>query len=364
MVSPEKKLKKTLLILGIAGAVYLGIRFLLPLVIPFLCAYGTALWLRPSVRYLECRWQWSFRGKMRHVPVALIGTLEILVILAIAAGGLYFCGSQLIAQFERFTTSIPQLLVWLDVKLTALCRGIEGILGMKHDYLVASVREMIRELSTIVRESTMPVIMDNSISILAGLGEMLVFLVIFFLSTLMFLQEMDDIRQRKSNSMFHREFAVIGRRLVKVGSAWLKTELIIMSITAGLCTVGLFLIGNDYALLFGVGIGIVDALPFFGSGVILVPWGVVQLIQKEWLDAAVLLALYVVCYFTRQVLEAKIMGNRMGLSPMETIASMYVGIQLFGLVGFLLGPIALLLVEDLVDLYWEEERLDIRSDGS
>ena len=49
MVSPEKKLKKFLLILGITGAVYGAFRYLLPLVVPFLCAYGTALFLRPSV---------------------------------------------------------------------------------------------------------------------------------------------------------------------------------------------------------------------------------------------------------------------------------------------------------------------------
>ena len=55
MVSPEKKLKKFLLILGITGAVYGAFRYLLPLVIPFLCAYGTALFLRPSVRLLSNR---------------------------------------------------------------------------------------------------------------------------------------------------------------------------------------------------------------------------------------------------------------------------------------------------------------------
>ena len=56
MVSPEKKLKKFLLILGITGAVYGAFRYLLPLVVPFLCAYGTALFLRPSVRFLSNFW--------------------------------------------------------------------------------------------------------------------------------------------------------------------------------------------------------------------------------------------------------------------------------------------------------------------
>lgn len=42
------------------------------------------------------------------------------------------------------------------------------------------------------------------------------------------------------------------------------------------------------------------------------------------------------------------MGNKVGLSPLETLISMYVGLQLFGLLGFLLGPVGLLLIEDIV----------------
>ena len=79
MVSPEKKLKKFLLILGITGAVYGAFRYLLPLVIPFLCAYGTALFLRPSVRFLSNRIAVPFRGEMHHLPVSLVGGIELLV---------------------------------------------------------------------------------------------------------------------------------------------------------------------------------------------------------------------------------------------------------------------------------------------
>ena len=165
---------------------------------------------------------------------------------------------------------------------------------------------------------------------------------------------MDDIRERKSDSMFHREFSLIGRRLVNVGSAWLKTQLVIMSITSIICTAGLFFIGNPYSLLLGIGIGFLDALPIFGTGTVLIPWGIFMLIQKKWKSGLVLLGLYVVCYFIRQILEAKIMGGKVGLSALETLISMYVGLKLFGIAGFLLGPMGLLIIEDFVDLYWQE----------
>ena len=95
MVKPVKKLKKILLIMGITGAVYGGFRYLLPLVIPFLLAYAAALWMRPSVRFIETRFCFRFLGKERRLPVWLIGGAELLLFSALLFWGLYLGGKQL-----------------------------------------------------------------------------------------------------------------------------------------------------------------------------------------------------------------------------------------------------------------------------
>lgn len=48
------------------------------------------------------------------------------------------------------------------------------------------------------------------------------------------------------------------------------------------------------------------------------------------------------------------MGGQVGLTPLETLASVYVGLQLFGFFGFILGPLGLLLIEDLVE-EWDKD---------
>ena len=65
--------------------------------------------------------------------------------------------------------------------------------------------------------------------------------------------------------------------------------------------------------------------------------------------------LYLLCYFLREFTEAHLMGKKMGLSPLETLAAIYVGLQLFGLFGFLLGPIGLLIIKDFVEEYGEAD---------
>jgi len=354
MENPVRKLKKILFILGITGAVYFGFRYLLPLVVPFLCAYGMALWLRPSVRYLERKILSGKACRSQSLGV-WIGGLELAILVTLLVVLIYLGGSRLIIQLERFMDELPWWISRLNVWLTAFCRRLERAFGLKEEYLVTVAAEMIRELTQAVKQATMPAIMSNSLAVVGKLAEGIIFFVVFVIATLMFLQEMEEIRERKSRSIFHREFSIIGRRLATASGAWLKTESVVLGINSMLFIAGFLLIGNEYALLLGLGIGLLDALPLVGAGVVLVPWGIFLYVQKQWFAGSVLLIVYTCGYFMRQILEARIMGEKVGLSPIETLVSMYVGIQLFGLIGFLIGPIALLLIEDLVELYWNTD---------
>ena len=100
-----------------------------------------------------------------------------------------------------------------------------------------------------------------------------------------------------------------------------------------ICTLGLTLLGNPYSVLLGW-----DRAPGCPSGVRdrsgAGPWGAFLLLERQWWKGAVLLFIYGLCYFIRQFLEAKLMGSRMGLSALETLFSMYVGLELFGVSGF------------------------------
>ena len=327
MDNPIRKLKKILFILGITGAVYLGFRYLLPLVVPFLCAYGAALWLRPSIKYLE---QKIFRGKnCKFSSLAVwIGGVELLTLFAAIGCFLYWIGSRLLVQLEQFSSVLPQWFSWLETRLS----GVWGML-----------------------EAAIPAIVNNSMNVITWFAEGIIFLVIFVIAALMFLREMEEIREKKSRSIFHRELSIVGWRVGTTVGAWIKTEFVILSVNSVLFVLGLFLIRNEYALLLGIGIGLLDALPFVGAGIILAPWGIFLCIRKNWFSGVVLLAMFGIAYVLRQMLEARIMGEKVGLSPVETLISMYVGIRLFGLVGFLLGPLGLLIIEDLTELYWKEE---------
>lgn len=350
MGKPDKKLKKIILIMGITGAVYGSFRYLLPLVIPFLFACGFALLLRPSATWVAGRCRIRVRGKDYGLPVGVVGAAELVVLLAVLSVGLYVGGRKLCVEACLLLDHIPEWTRSLDRWLTGVCHQMEVLLCLKEQVLVLMMREMLRGLMVSLRDAAMPYLMVNSVSFFRIGIQITVLLVVLLVAVALSLQEMDRWKKRCQTSVFHREFTLIARRLANVGDAFLKTQGIIMLLTMVICTVGFWLMGNPYYILAGIGIGILDALPVFGTGTVLIPWAVLLMFRHRWGHGIAVLALYLICYFVREFLEAKMMGDRVGLSPLETLIAMYVGLQLFGIPGFLLGPVGLLLIEDLVQL--------------
>ena len=354
MEKPGKKLKKLLIITGTTGAVYAGFRYLLPLVAPFLAGYVFALLLRPSARFLAYRMRIRVKGKTYHMPIGVIGGAEFLILISVLGAGLYMGAVKLCAEGKMLMLHLPSWIDRFDIWLTGSCHRMEAAFGLRYDCVADLAGEMLYKLVDTGKAAAMPFLMTNSLTIIACLAKWAIVNLVVFLAAILSLQEMEDLRDRRDQSVFRKEFNMIGNRLVQTGKAWFRSQGIILFITTGLCIGGMFLIRNPYYIMAGIGIGILDALPIFGTGTVLIPWAVLRLAVGDWKQALALTALYLVCYFVRQILEVRMMGGQVGLSPLETLASVYVGLELFGFFGFILGPLGLLLTEDMVEAWTKE----------
>ena len=354
MEKPGKKLKKLLIITGTTGAVYAGFRYLLPLVAPFLAGYVFALLLRPSARFLAYRMRIRVKGKTYHMPIGVIGGAEFLILISVLGAGLYMGAVKLCAEGKMLMLHLPSWIDRFDIWLTGSCHRMEAAFGLRYDCVADLAGEMLYKLVDTGKAAAMPFLMTNSLTIIACLAKWAIVSLVVFLAAILSLQEMEDLRMRRDQSTFRKEFNLIGGRLVQTGKAWFRSQGIILFITTGLCIGGMFMIGNPYYIMAGIGIGILDALPIFGTGTVLIPWALLELLTGDWKLAVILTGLYLVCYFVRQILEVRMMGGQVGLSPLETLASVYVGLELFGFFGFILGPLGLLLIEDLVEVWTRE----------
>lgn len=123
-------------------------------------------------------------------------------------------------------------------------------------------------------------------------------------------------------------------------------QLKLMGIIFLILLIGLFLSGNPYSLLLAFFIALLDVIPFFGTGFVLIPWAIYDVIAGNYYLALFRVILYLVCLLGRQLLQPKIIGDSVGLDPFVTLVLIYVGFKLNGIIGFLVAMITGILVRN------------------
>ena len=124
---------------------------------------------------------------------------------------------------------------------------------------------------------------------------------------------------------------------------------LLMLITFGELAAGFLLLRVELSLLLAGLVALVDALPVFGTGTVLLPWAVLALLGGDVRMSVGLLVLYSVISLVRSLLEPRLVGARVGLPPLAALVCMYVGFQALGVLGMLLAPLAAVLARQLWD---------------
>ncbi len=309
--------------------IFLTFRFLLPLVLPFVLAFLFAKAVSPIVHFLTDKLHW------KHKVSAI---LVVVVTVAALAGFLIYVGSVVIGQLILLVQKAPVYQQMANQTLEDLCcqcdRVFEWTRGTSYAYVEAQSMKMYQELSNdIVPRMSEYAAKAFQWTAKAGAG-----LFIFFLSTLLILLD-------ESFPKIRGKMRKITAKLKTAGLAYIKAQIIIIFIIAVIMSVGLMIMKNEYALLFGIGIAAFDAFPIVGSGIILVPWAILQIIGGNYFEAAVLITLFVVASFLREILEPKLFGKEIGMKPLFVLIAVYVGVELFGMAGIILGPVALTIIK-------------------
>ena len=129
---------------------------------------------------------------------------------------------------------------------------------------------------------------------------------------------------------------------------YLKAYLLLFLLTFSELFLGFSILRVEYALLLALLVSLVDLLPVLGVGIVLVPWSIVLLLQRDYRLGAGLLILYGTVLLVRQIMEPRLVGKSLGLHPLITLFASYAGWRLFGVLGMLLGPVLALAVKAFI----------------
>ena len=124
---------------------------------------------------------------------------------------------------------------------------------------------------------------------------------------------------------------------------------IIITITFIELFIGFTIIGLNNALLMALLISLLDLLPIVGTATFLVPWGIIVIIQGDLFVGIGLIVIAIVVSVIREAIQPKIVGSQIGLNPLLTLLTMYVGLKVFGLLGMFLVPLTAIFLKNLND---------------
>ncbi|MBO5372123.1 MAG: sporulation integral membrane protein YtvI [Lachnospiraceae bacterium] len=330
----------------LALTVLLFIVFLLPKILvffmPFVVGFIISLIANPMVRFLEKR----IKIKRKYGTVIII-VLTIAIIVLVCYG----LGMALIVGVRGFMDYLPTMYQNGVEELRQAGKGVQNILEkipvlqeLNIYELGKAAKEMVTNLMSGESEPTVQAIGGFA----KNIPNMLVSVVMGFLATYFFIADRDrliDILNEKLPKGFKNTSLRMYNEVIKVVGGYFQAQFKIMGVIYVVITIGLMLLGVNYAWLIGFGIALLDMLPVFGTGTVLIPWAVIKLFSGNFATAAGMLVLYVVALLVHQLIQPKLVGESVGLNPFATLFFMYIGYQYNGVLGMIIAiPVGMLLI--------------------
>ena len=336
------------ILLGAAALLFtvFVIRKILPCVLPFLLAFATAALFEHPIAALCSRYR--FRRGYASVFVLLLFFLAVLVLLSLAAAKIF-------EEIYGFFTDLPTLFAGVPKIVANLQDQIDQFLLSMPDgsrsyveELIASIGTKIAELPGTLSEKALTGLSRFAVSAPDVLLFVATYVVGSFLISLGYPEIKSFLKRQLSPGQLEKA-AMLKADFTVNFLHWLKAQLLLMLITFSELSIALTLLGVPYSLLSAMAISLIDALPVFGVGTILIPWSIYCLFTGNVPLGLGLVATYLVISFVRSLLEPKLVGRQIGLHPAATLAAIYLGYKLFGVFGIIFAPLVLIMVKQLND---------------
>ena len=335
----NERIKNTCYILVLALCVlvigYLSMRYVLPLLLPFLIAFFVGLAVKKPAAFLSEKTKLPEKGWSLLLTVSVISGLLVLM-----GFGVYRLSIEVWHFLEGLGEEPPTL------EGTGGIFGREGIVGGLISGFGEEVAEGIYSLLIKLLGS-----LGSFLSgVIASVPRVALGSLITLIASIYFALDIGKITGALLNILPERirEGAVkVSHRLLDVGIKYARSYLILMLITFLIILAGFLILRVPYAVLLSMGVSVLDVLPVIGVGTVLIPWSVVELIRGNIALSVGLLVLYLVNLVIRQLVEPRIVGKHLGVHPVLTLFLLYVGYSLFGIAGLLLVPLATVVVKSI-----------------
>lgn len=353
------------------GLFYFFMRYAFGIVLPFLVAILVAVIVqRPT----------NFLNKKTPIKRGVISTVLVLLLVAIIAILMIFLGAQIVSAVKNFASflskkidSLPDFIntiqQWIYKKISFLPDSAESLIHNAMDSLVAKLSSAAA--STEVASATNPVTpfagfnisslsgpISGIWSFAKGIPSLLISIIVSIIAACFVAADYNSLKafvilqfKGEKRLILSRTKAIFKDSVLKL----LKAYAIIIFITFCEMALGLKILSwlniykGSYIVFIAMITAVVDIMPVLGTGTIIIPWAIYSFIMGASPMGIGLLVLYAFITVARQFIEPKLVAGQLGLPPFVTIMGMYIGLKLFSVIGMLIVPLVIILLELLND---------------
>jgi sporulation integral membrane protein YtvI len=329
-----------------AIAVVLFLFLLLPkflgFFMPFVIGWIVSMIANPMVRFLEKRVK-----LLRKHSSAIIIVVVILAIVGVAA----LLIAIIIKEGKELINDLPGIIDNAGKQFAKLSKYLDKLTNKLPESVQKVTDDVIKESGSYIKNfvDDMDILsMNNLGNYVEIVAEGFLFVIVTILSAYFFTAYREELvaglNKHLPKSVVEYWCLIYDNFKAAVGG-YFKAQFKIMLILTVIMFIGFELLQIGYSFVIALGIALLDLLPVFGTGAVLWPWAVIDVINGDYLTAVCLVIIYLICQVVKQVLQPKMVGDSIGLHPLATLLFLFIGYKFYGVIGMIIGvPVGMVLV--------------------
>jgi sporulation integral membrane protein YtvI len=310
--------------------------------LPFVIGWVVAMIANPLVQFLEKRVK-----IVRKHSSAIIIAMVILIIVGAAT----LLTVVIVKEAKGLMNDVPKIVETVKEQFEQASRYIDKATAPLPDNLQAAISNAIDGLDNSVSEymNKKDILSVSSAGNLVGnVAEGFLAVIVTILSAYFFAAGRNELTaglRRKLPESIQNYWRLIFDNFKSAFGGYFKAQFKIMLVLTVIMFIGFEILQVGYSFLFAIGIAFLDLLPVFGTGAILWPWAIMDMLSGNYFRAIGLVVIYLICQIVKQVLQPKMVGDSIGLHPLATLIFMYIGYRFYGILGIIIGiPVGMVLV--------------------
>ncbi len=342
----------TVIVAGAVLAAWVFFRYALSALLPFLLAAVIAALVSPVSEWIS---------KKTKIPKKLTSAVVLILLFSLMSALLYLAISRLIGELGDLLSRLSENPELIGNTLSSIIDRVTGN-GTHFSFLQSileseSLKNLGIDLTGLLQDaigslissltSALPV---AAISLIKGIPSWILFVIVLLIAAYYFSSDGDSVGRGLSSVLPERwqaRIPVIKDKFKRTVTGYIKAYFLLMLLTFFEMMIGLTILGVEYAFIMAIVISVVDILPILGAGTVLVPWAIFACLTSNTPLGVGLLILYAVTLIIRQIAEPRIVGSTLGIHPLATLASVYIGLKLIGFIGIFVGPMAAMMLREL-----------------